>query len=129
MKILLMFAFSSAVAAAQQSADPAPLDRMTAVMRDYARGMTENRFDAQCKISQFDSAGKLRRTRNTTHVMEFTKGRYRGLNETADSDWTGTINVRGGSVMNPWSRSAVRLELYTDQFAFQPVFVFAPSTR
>ena len=60
-------------------------------MRDYARGVMQFRFDVKAGISDFDAAGKLLKAKNTTHIMEFTKGRYRGEDPSADSGGSGTL--------------------------------------
>lgn len=112
------------IAFAQQGAAPATLERVTALMRDYARGVTENPFDAACRVSFFDPAGKLRKIKNTTYRLEFTKGRYRGVDSASESDWTGTIQL------THVDRRTLGLQLDSNIFAFlRPIFVFAPGGR
>jgi hypothetical protein len=110
--------------AQRENAAPAPLERVTALMRDYARGVTEYPFDAKCGISYFDLNGKLEKARNTTHRMEFTKGRYRGLDPTSESDWTTTI------LMTHLNRHTGGFLADTEILAFsQPIAAFAPGGR
>ena len=117
--ILLGLIFASLLGAQA----PSPLDRVTALMRDYARGVMEFRFDAQVRLSELNSAGKLLKTKNTTHIMEFTKGRYRGEDPSADSDWSGTLQVTKAA------RRTLGLQTYTDLGVWDPVFVFSPGER
>ncbi len=93
------------------------LDTLTSSMQDYARGITENRFDVSCKLNRFDPAGKLTKTKDTKHVLEFS----RGIFKTA-GDWSATWNVRG-------DRKTLGLEIHTDDGALLPVFVFSPAKR
>ncbi len=104
-----------------QSSDP--VDRVTAVMQKYARAMTELTFDVQVKISDFEPGGKLRRVRQMTHRMSFTRGRYRGVDPTAQSDWESTIQVTHAG------RGTLGLEMFTDRGVWDPVFAFAPHAR
>ena len=100
-----------------------PLDHVTALMRDYARGVMEFRFDVQARLRDFDHTGKLLSAKNTAHIMEFTKGRYRGEDPSADSDWSGTLQVTKAA------RRTLGLQTYTDLGVWDPVFVFSPGAR
>jgi len=117
---ILFFLLLPALSRAQE---PDVVERVTALMRDYARGMTENQFDVRVTISEFTSNGKLRRTRNTTHRMEFVKGRYRGIVPSAESDWEGTLTVSHAG------RGTLGLEMFTDRGVWDPIFVFSPGAR
>ena len=119
-RTVLFFLLLPALSRAQE---PGAVERITALMRDYARGMTENQFDVRVTISDFTPTGKLRRTRNTTHRMEFVKGRYRGIVPSAESDWEGTLTVSHAG------RGTLGLEMFADRGVWDPVFVFSPGAR
>ena len=106
-----------------QAQSPPALDRATALMRDYARGMTENVFDVRVKISEFVPDGKLRRVKNTTHRMSFVKGRFRGTEPDVHTDWESTL------VVNHASRSTLGLEMFTDRGVWDPIFAVSPGAR
>jgi hypothetical protein len=98
------------------------LDRATVLMRDYARGMTENAFDVRVKISEY-ADGELRRVKNTTHRMSFTKGRFRGTEPDQQTDWESTI------VVSHAGRGTLGLEMFTDRGIWDPVFAVSPGGR
>ncbi len=92
-------------------------------MQDYARGVTETRFDVSCKIQSFNTWGALVKVRNATHRLEFTKGRFRSSAEgTEAAAWTGSFETHG-------SRGPIGLETYADTAVFFPIFAFAPGAR
>jgi hypothetical protein len=103
--LLILIPTFAVIAAAQGPASP---EQVSAKMKDYLRGVTENRFDVVCKISNFDANGKLRKVRNTTHRLEFTQGRYRGTGQSADTDWAASI------VVSKANRRTIGLEMFTD---------------
>ena len=108
---------------AQQAAPVAPVAHVSAVMKDFLRGLTENRFDVRCKISFFDSTGKLKRVHNTTHRLEFTKGRFRGEYSSTESDWTANF------IVSHTDRGTLGLQTFTDNNAIHsPAFVFSPGS-
>ena len=113
---------AAAIAFGQQAAPTATLERVTSAMQDYARGVTENRFDVSCRLTGLDAAGKVRKVRNTTHTLEFTKGSYKSASEGSEPEWTGTFTTRGG-------RRTIGLETMTDFGAFSPVAIFSPGSR
>ena len=99
-----------------------PLDSITAGMQDYARGITETRFDVSCKFSRFDAGGTLAKVETKTHSLAFTKGIYKNSSEDTPADWNATWYVHGG-------RKTLNLALITDSGALFPVFVFSPAKR
>jgi hypothetical protein len=106
----------------QAQSQPA-LDRATVLMRDYARGMTENVSDVRVKISDYGPDGKLRRVKNTSHRMSFTKGRFRGTAPDQQTDWESTI------VVSHAGRGTLGLEMFTDRGIWDPVFAVSPGGR
>jgi hypothetical protein len=99
------------------------VDRATSLVADYARGMTEVRFDAACRITRTDH-GKAPATHKTRLTFEFVKGRYRGTDPDKESSWDVTWHVTQN-----WSRRALGFELYTDGLFAEPVSVFDPAER
>jgi hypothetical protein len=107
-----------ALASAQDVKTATPLARVTTVLRDYARGLTENRFEVKSKISSYDASGKLQKVKNSGHTLEFTKGRYRSADPI---DWASSMQIRG-------KRDTIGLEANTDSALLFPVFIFAPKS-
>ena len=124
---------SCGVTVAQDPAAPSgQIERVSTVMRDYGRAVTERRFLVTTKISVLDSAGNVQQVKHTKHQLEFSKGRYRGTTPDRvalepdayedDPDWFGAIHVTG-------SRRTIGYELYTDSAVFFPTFAFDPNRR
>jgi hypothetical protein len=119
---LLVVAGCAVLAWAQDQTGTTPPARVTAVLRGYARGMTESRFDVKSRIITLDAAGKLKKVKNTTHRLEFTQGHFRGLDPEGDVDWTSSMRIRG-------NRGTLSIEALTDMALLFPVFILAPSRR
>ncbi len=124
MRLLALLITLAAVAAAQgQKAPPTNVDRISAQMKNYLRGVTENRFDVRCKITQFDANGKLKKVRNETCRLEFTRGRFKGPGLSADTDWSSEIRITRAS------RGTLGHQLLTDLHGLVfPAIVFADTT-
>jgi len=107
MRLVCVLTALAAVAAAQSQGDLPGVDRVAQV-KDYLRGVTENRFDVRCRISFFDSAGKLKKARNETHRLEFTRGSFKGNGLSEATDWSSTIAVTHAS------RATAGLQTFAD---------------
>jgi hypothetical protein len=118
---LLLAAALALSAGSQQPASQSTLDLLTGVIQDYARDVTENRFDVKSTITSYDPAGKRQKFESTTHVLEFTKGRYAGVGE--ESAWNGSFQITRAK------NADIGAELYSDMGAFVPIFVLNPGER
>jgi hypothetical protein len=106
---------------AQQPVDPTVMKQLTAFIQDFARGVTENRFDVKSTITFYDRTGKQTKTANGKHLLEFVAGRFAGLNE--GSEWNVTFRVSHAN------RPDLANLLYTDIGSFIPIAVMSPAER
>ncbi len=127
MKQWIFPAFASAwLAFSAQDVAPPPLARAAAFMKDYMRGVTENRFDISTTLTTTDLIGKVVSTRKAKYRLEYVKGRFKGagMDESQEGDWGSTIRISHST------RQMVSFELVNDiELLMAPAFVFGPNAR